>query len=267
MSTRKNNRFNSDRVLQHKQSKALLLSTFGVLFALALVSWSVAELYDPETLPVKKVQVNGEFVQVSDKQLQTVVMANELGGFFSTNVDAITDTVLAMPWVERVATRRVWPDELHITVFEQQAVAVWNKTALLSKEGELFFPNKGSFPQGLPKLMGPEGMAKQVLSQYQTMQSQLKIAELSILQVELDARRAWTLLLTNNIRLILGRNNSEQKISRFVSVYPKLIAGQQEKIEQIDLRYTNGIAVHWQQAENKNTAELPVGMRRYVQKS
>ncbi|WP_126453520.1 cell division protein FtsQ/DivIB [Sulfuriflexus mobilis] len=267
MRKRKINRLNTDRVETRRIILRLLAGTFGVLAVAAVAIWGGATLRDPATLPLRSVHLKGEFIQVSEQALREVVVSSGLAGFFSSDLETLTRRLREMPWVESVAVRRVWPDVLHITVIEQQAVAYWNDKALLNETGQVFRPDKASFPQGLPQFNGPVGTEMQILEAYGDMRAILRTAGRDIDVLGLDARRAWQLQLDNGIQLALGRQDSRQRLQRFTRAYAYLFNEQQEIISTVDLRYTNGFAVRWQQLEDKNAAEAGVGMKNHVQKS
>ena len=140
------NHLNSVRQAYRKASLRMLTTTFAVLVAAALMLWGIAELRDPSTLPLRSVHIKGEFLNVSEQQLRAHVEGSQLGGFFSTNVEVVTDKVHTLPWVDSVRVRRIWPDVLQITVQEQKAVARWNNNALLNTDGDEFMAVKSTYP-------------------------------------------------------------------------------------------------------------------------
>jgi cell division protein FtsQ len=80
------------------------------------------------------------------------------------------------------------------------------------------------------------------------MQAWLLETGLYIKEMQLDARRSWTLIMENGIELRLGRNNMYERLQRFASVYRNNFQSETRKIEHIDMRYTNGFAVAWKEA-------------------
>ena len=263
---RKVNRLNTERVEKRRSIMRLLTGVFAVLVISAGMVWGVAELRDSNTLPLRSVHLKGEFIHVTEQELREIVASSKLTGFFSSDLEGLTSRLRNMPWVELVAVRRVWPDALHITVIEQQAVAYWNDDALLNGAGQIFSPVKASYPHGLPQFKGPQGTEMQILQSYLLMREVLQEQELDIDALILDARRAWQLKLDNGISLALGRSDSQQRLQRFTRAYVNLINEKQEAISTVDLRYTNGFAVRWQASEEK-AAQADMGMKSHVQKS
>jgi cell division protein FtsQ len=263
---RKVNRLNADRVEKRRTILRLLAGTFVVLVLAASAVWGVAELRDSNTLPLRSVHLKGEFIHVTEQELREVVASSKLAGFFSSDLEGLTSRLRNMPWVELVAVRRVWPDTLHITVIEQQAVAYWNDNALLNSAGQTFSPARETYPHGLPQFNGPQGTEMQILERYMSMREILQAQGRDIDELILDARRAWQLKLDNGISLALGRTDGQQRLQRFTRAYANLLNEKQEIISTVDLRYTNGFAVRWQASE-ENASQADMGMKSHVQKS
>ena len=83
------------------------------------------------------------------------------------------------------------------------------------------------------------------MKEYQAMQGMLEPLGLRISHLTMNERRAWSLYLNNGLQLRLGRNDAHLRLLRFVRVYAKVLKPQQDKIDSVDLRYTNGFAVRW----------------------
>jgi cell division protein FtsQ len=47
------------------------------------------------------------------------------------------------------------------------------------------------------------------------------------------------------LRLLLGKGINNERLERFISVYPKLLGEKIAQVDSVDLRYTNGFAVRW----------------------
>ena len=194
-------------------------------------------------------QVEGEFGHVSQEQIQQAVLAYVSAGFFNVDVDAVREAVLALPWVYHVTARRVWPDTVALVVTEQVPLARWGKQALVNQHGELFRPPAQSWPDGLPRFEGPQGLADSMLHHYRDMSRLLTPLDLRIGRLAQDERRAWRLVLGNDIEIMLGRADTYQRLIRLVRIYPRVLGEQAAAIARIDLRYTNGFAVRWREAE------------------
>lgn len=223
----------------------IVLSLAGGLLLAVAIAWGARWIMDPQTLPLRAIEVEGDFNKVDAQQIQDALKGVDLGGLFSVDVAQVRRLAEALPWVEHVSVSRKWPDTLKLNVFEHKAVAEWGQNALLDSKAQVFVPGRSSFPADLPVLYGPAGQEAAVLHAYQDMSRLVNSVGLGIKQLDMDARRAWRVELNNGIELRLGRVDREQQILRFVHVYPKVLADKAGRIKRIDLRYTNGFAVQW----------------------
>ena len=204
--------------------------------------------------PFRQVKVAGPFHHVSAARVRNIVAPLAAKGFFATDVGAIHDALQALPWVERAAVRRVWPDQLQVTLTEQVAVARWGERDLLNPRGELFRPAPDTLPVGLPRLQGPGGSAPQVLARWRVMEAYFAPLGRKVAVLTLDRRRSWQARLDNGIRLALGKDRPVQRLSRFLRYYPRLAAGREADIEAVDLRYANGFAMRWRKGATAGNA-------------
>ena len=77
------------------------------------------------------------------------------------------------------------------------------------------------------------------------MRAMLSPLGLRVTELNLDQRRAWSMVLDNGLHLRLGRNDRQQRLERFARIYTGVLQSRLEAIESVDLRYTNGFAFRW----------------------
>lgn len=213
-----------------------------VVFALVL---GLDRLLRPDSFPVKRVSFEGEFQNVQEQALSAAVVDSARGNFFLLNLDTIRARAVQTPWVHQVTVRRQWPDGIHIRFTEQELVARWGTQAWVNQHGETVHLRGAPGVEGLPRLSGPEGTSARMLEHYRRLEALLAPAGLRISALTLTPRHSWLVALSNGMSLVLGREEPEPKIERFVRMYPTVVAPQQARIKRIDLRYTNGFAVEW----------------------
>ena len=237
------NKLDFDR---HKHSRSSRL--VGSLLALALLAsliWGGMYLSNPDTMPIKQVRIEGDFTRLSPVDLQLMVTDKVRGGFFSLDVDAVRDALLNEPWVNQVTVQRIWPDALRVIVTEQLPAVRWKEKGLLNIEGSYFEPDISTIPIELPLLSGPSGSEVMLLETFNTMQQQVKSVGYSIVYLSLDERRAWSFMLSNGIKVVLGRRDFDERFFRFLNLIPTTLSGRVEKTDTIDMRYTNGFSIKW----------------------
>lgn len=214
-------------------------------FSLAAPAWRWVS--NPATFPVTRLVVEGEFIKVTQDQVKRHVLPHLSGGFFGCDVVAVRDAVDALPWIDWVDVERQWPGTVRIRVIEQQPIARWGEGGLINVRGELFTPDRSTYPEDLPKLVGPTHSHGQVAAQYEQLSRLLVMINLHVVALQLDERRAWTAVLDNGLQLVLGRHTDRARLQRFIRVYPKSLAMRVHNVAQIDLRYPNGFAVRWRE--------------------
>jgi cell division protein FtsQ len=222
------------------------------LALVAVVTWGLSTgvqlLANPMTLPVKTVRVVGDLHHVNSMDLEQALASVATGGFLGVNVHEVRKAAVALPWVEDAQVRRVWPDTLRITVVEQVPVARWTAGGLINGHGEVFTPDPSTYPADLPELGGPQGSAAGMLGHLHRLDRVVAPLNLTVTALHVDERRAWTITLSNGIQLLLGKNDLDNRLARFLRVYPSALAAQADYIKHIDLRYSNGFAVGWKHA-------------------
>jgi len=217
---------------------------FWLLVAISLMLVAADWVLKPITYPVKHISFAGPFKHVDQKELETAALTNLTGSFITVDLDAAKERVEALPWVNRAWVSRRWPNAIHVRFSEQKFVARWGNGAWLNEDGvAVDLPQRGG-PQNVPQLLGPSGSERQILEVHKKLQTHLSAVGLSVIQLELTARRMWRLYLSNGVELVLGRNGMEERIERFVRIYPFLVK-EKRRIRRIDLRYANGLAVAW----------------------
>lgn len=226
--------------------------TVGGFFLLAIaVGYGLILAVDQ---PIRVVSIEGRFQRVSPVQVEQLVTHSLDAGFMSVNLAAVREKVEALPWVEQAQVRRRWPDGLRIEITEQVAAARWGDAGLLNTRGELFIRDARHMPPELPRLSGPEGTQVEVAQRYLSAQGRLIEAGARMTALDLDARGAWQLELSNGISVRLGRRDVEQRLDRFIETTLPLMATRAQDIAYIDMRYSSGFAVGWKPGANRPTA-------------
>ncbi len=216
-----------------------------VLIVAPLLGWLFDTLTDPRFMPVSAVRVDGEFRHQTRAQLHAAIFGHAAGGFFSVDVDAVRRAALGLPWVASASVRRVWPDALHVAVTEHQPLARWGTHALLNEHGRVFAPAVESFPPDLPLLIGSAGLETALLAHMAKINSALQPLRQQVQRLTLDERRALSVTLNNSVQLLLGREDIDARLQRYVQAYPVALAPRVAQLAAVDLRYTNGFAARW----------------------
>lgn len=240
-----------------------LNATANGLFALALAAVLAVGAYRVAQLPQFRLRavtidaVEGtELRYVSASLLRATALSRLDGTFFTVDLDAVRDSFAGVPWVRRAQVRRLWPDRLRVSIEEHRPFALWGEGQALNTFGELFAANLDEVEeQGpMPVFSGPPGSEKTVLERYREMGQWLSPIGLQPTEVRLSTRYAWSARLSDGSTLLLGREQGlpiEERVRRWVAVYPRVARRVDQRATVVDLRYPNGFAVRTVAAQVK----------------
>lgn len=230
--------------MSHKRRLIIVPAVLVLLLSL----WQLNEYDFNDISPIEKVEIEGDFKNISHDVFREKVIAVIDGGYFTLDLDAMRTALMALPWVDDVSVRRQWPSGLHIKVTEKRAVAYWNDDAMISDRGDVFKPEIISQQLALPKLNGPDGLHNKMWRFLVTINKDFSSMGFEVLDLNLDGRRAWSLHFSSQkvideIEVKLGRDHAEDRLARFVRVFSNMDKFNLKNTAVIDLRYPNGFAM------------------------
>jgi len=193
--------------------------------------------------PVSKVRVESAQQFVFEEEIRNMISRHLGTSFFAFDVLGTKQSLEQHPWIRRASAKKLWPDTLVLDIQEEIAIARWGDGQLLNQFGEIFEPPGRQRAAGLPLLVGSEGEQYRVMEQYRAVSQQLFPVGLRVTSLSLSPRGNWSLILNDSIRVTLGREKIIERLARFIELYesPELMTF--EKLESVDLRYDNGVAV------------------------
>ena len=196
------------------------------------------------TLPVRSVQISGEFVRVSEADIERAVAPLLVSGLLRVDVQALRRAALAVPGVREATVRRVRLDRVEIFVIERVAIARWANGGLIEVDGTHFFPADGGDPaEALPLLTGPEGSERRVLGLHVTLERVLAPFGMTPVATELTPRGVLYTTLDGGARLVMRPEAAASVAGTWARVLAEVMAGRLDEVERVDLRYPGGFAV------------------------
>jgi cell division protein FtsQ len=223
---------------------ALLNRITAVLVMASLIAIGtviVRKVAANQAFAIQRVVVNGELRQADAAHIAAVIQQGLRGTFFTVDLAAARDELGKVPWVRSVAVRRHWPATLEVAVTEQQPLARWNDTALVSIDGEVFDAEYG---EELPDFYGPDGSAAEMTARYREFASSLRGHRFEIDSLTRSARGAWDVKLDDGTTIALGREHVSERWARWIELSDRFgsrITGGGQLVA-LDLRYENGFA-------------------------
>ncbi len=227
-----------------------VVGTLGLVAATVLAGWGGVYFQGAELLPLRTIRIEGPIRNLQPADLQRAVAAHLGTGFFRVDAKAVQDAAMALPWVRKVTVRRVWPDVLLLWVEEQIPFARWGADGLVTAEGVVFRPRQAEIPSDLPLLSGDDGESAEVTEDFRKIQAKVDSLGLKVIRLEINRRGAWTVGFGNGPDLALGAQQQEERLARFLRVFPVLRAqgqlnAEHRSLASVDMRYSNGVAVSW----------------------
>lgn len=202
--------------------------------------------------PIARIGVKGKLNYVSPEDVQRRIEPFAEASFFKVDLPGMRRVLEEMPWITRAEVRRVWPDQLEISLEEQLPIARWGKEALVNNQGVMLSAQSDADYRQLPMLFGPENSQQKVMQQYQLVSQMLRPLGLSVTGLEQRDRGSWFVTVLdgrndNTMELLLGRDHLVEKMRRLLTIYNVALKEQSSNIARIDLRYGNGLAVAWRE--------------------
>ena len=232
---------------QEAEDKSLLqivMRMTAYITVLIILVLAVDWIFRARTLPVNEVRLQGDFVHVSREDIGNKMYTHVTDNYLVLDLDAIKQDIESLPWVYKASVRRSWPSGLHISYIEQKLVARWGTDKWLNKYGDVVeFPGAIKPQMDLPLITAPAGTETLAYESYLGFIDKLTKHNLVINSITISKRRSWRIKLDNGVNLLLGRNDIDNRLQRFLDVYADLNEEHSGSLARVDMRYTNGFSV------------------------
>jgi cell division protein FtsQ len=218
------------------------------LLSLAFLSILIGVIYYYRTadfFPITNVRLFVSQPYINTARLKQLISRELKGNFFTVSLNSIVKTLLADDQIKSVNIERIWPNSLSIHVNGYKPIAFFNKDSVITAKGYIFKTPKGLTMPLNVYLKGPTNQAKEMIKRLQSFNQMLTPLKLTVRSIQLDNNMLTTMTLSNGLNLTLGKHQLDQRLSRFVSLYSKVIGHCQDNVSSIDLRYANGLAIKW----------------------
>ena len=204
---------------------------------------------------IRQVRIEGELQRNNLPTVRANALPRIHGDYFSVDLIRARQVFETVPWVRKAVVRRVWPNELRVTLEEHRPAAYWSHDErddqLVNIQGEVFDVNIGDVEdEHLPTLKAPThataDQAQQMLQMLGRLRTVLAPLGSEIDTLELNDRGNWIVTLDDDAVIYLGRGEIPdviERASRFVRTLPQLQAQYGQPLASADLRYPKGYAV------------------------
>lgn len=231
----------------------LLILVASVMLGLAAVKVAIRV----PLFGLREVQVVSPLSHVTRAQLEYVAASALNGNFFTVDLEGGRKAFENLPWVRSASVRRVWPGSIVVSLEEHVATAYWRSvdsgdTRLVNTFGELFDAASNA---NMPVFSGPPEASGLILRQMHHLNELLKPMDRKITTLSLSGRQAWQMRLDNGLLIELGKDQArsplDDRLERFVKMWPQLSAAMPRPVQVADLRYPTGFAVRMAGAEQR----------------
>ena len=194
-------------------------------------------------IQIRQVQLLGDLRYLDAENLAKDLRIKFNNNYLDTTLVEVVSEVESHPWISAASARRIWPDTLLIEIVEQRPVAVYNDTQYLGLSGDLFEP-PALVDEPMPRLYGALSETTQVYSHYSVFSDRL--ADFAkVTSVSRGHDLGWEIELEQGFTLKLGRVDVLGRLARARDILIRLEKDRLRKIQEVDARYDNGIALAW----------------------
>ena len=193
--------------------------------------------------------VEGATRHIDKNAVEQGLWAQMNAPLLDVDLQHLHETLVQQPWINEASIKRSWPAAIEVQLIEEVPVARWGDRGLLNHEGDIFWPELKSEYMALPKLNGPSHETVRIMQQYHDLSQLFSRSELRIVGLVLEARGAWNIELESGMHIIAGREDLMPRLRRFLDVYKTQLADRAGEVDEVDIRYTNGVAVRWKAQE------------------
>ncbi len=195
-------------------------------------------------VPIEVVTLKDKLYYVAPELIKAAVTEEVQQGFFGLRVTKVRDKLLQVPWVAEAQVQRKWPHTLQLKITERQPLAIWNGKGVIDTEGNLFFPPTLANVHDVAEFIGDRVYVDAMIDTYLLILTKIKPIGLALKSLSIMSDHGWRAMLDNGVCIILGQAELEERLTRFVLAYntPRSMI-RNDRVQIVDLRYTNGIAV------------------------
>ena len=240
------------------------------LCLIALAGFGADYVIHRPCFDIERIEVGGETSFIDEDGLEQALRGVLRGNYFTADLDALRALAESVPWVASARVERVWPDEIRVVIEQRRAIAVWNKTRLLSDRGDVFAPKDmdAAGARELPEFSGPDAMAPEVAEMNSELEPLARRIGADVRELRVTDRGAWSMRIDGpevpSTRVELGRATSDSGIGdRFALViahYGEVSRMMGGAPASIDARYVDAFAATMPDpAAARETAQEPAG--------
>lgn len=247
-----------------KLGRALLMAVASALSLLTIALLAADQLFHPEAFVIQELKIKGKFRYLEPVDVDAILRTQELGNFFSVELDSLKSKVEEMEWVESADIRRQWPNALNVSIVEHQPAMRWGDDKWVSTSGSIIALPNNIGGVNVITLNGDEAQSKHILLQATRWKKEFANDGLELRKTKLSSSQAWTLRLyyaefDSEFDLLLGSEDVAERLARFKVLFNEQLKFSEYALTRVDARYPDGLAVkQGKQKVNKEIANSTI---------
>lgn len=239
-----------------KLGRAVLMTFASVLSLLTVALLMADQLFHPQAFVIQELKIKGKFRYLEPLDVDSVLRAQELGNFFSVELDVLKAKVEALEWVQSADIRRQWPNSLNVSIVEHQPAMRWGDDKWISTSGSIITLPSNIDGANVITLSGDESQSKRILLQASRWKKEFAREGIELRKTKFSNSQAWTLRLfypelENEFELLLGSEDVKERLARFKVLFNEQLRFSDKTLERVDARYPDGLAVKHGNAKKK----------------
>lgn len=194
--------------------------------------------------------------------LQRVMNQQQVDSFFTSDLQALRDITIGVPWVDQVSVSRDWEQGIVVSVLPKLAVANFGTERLVDAKGDVYVPADSNelSRNEFAMLQGEITQAPVIMQQMQQINGWYLPLDMQVADIILSPRMTWLIRFDNGLRVIVDNENTSQKLLNLSLLLGNQLSNRRPEMQSIDLRYKNGFTIAWNidQLEPSPTDEIAV---------
>lgn len=212
--------------------KTVLKFCAGLIFGIAVATVGLLGWFYVANQPLQVV-VHGVMEVERQQDIKSLINESSHSGGLLISALEVAEAIQNLPWTRDVKVWRTVANVLHIEVGAKQAMARLDERTVLTAVGDVISQSSTGENDEQAKTDA------QILDLIRT-----RFADSGIAVSEFEHTiKGWNVVLVNGDSVLLGRDELEHRLDRFMTVYAELTKSQSNTTVTADARYEHGVAI------------------------
>lgn len=228
--------------------KSVLKFFGGLIFGIAVATVGLLGWFYVANQPLQVV-VHGVMEAERQQDIEALIQESSHPGSLLVSALDVAEAIQDLPWTRDVKVWRTVANVLHIEIGAKRAMARLDEGKVLTVVGDVI-SQSSTGEKKLPTLKGLENdeQAKTDAQVLDLIRTRLAKSGIAVSEFE-HTIKGWNVVLVNGDSVLLGRDELEHRLERFLTVYTNLTELSSNTMVKADARYEHGVAIK-QEANN-----------------